>query len=258
MRQQSRIKVTVKGRVIGGPLPLICLPLVAKSRKSLLEQASELVGMHPDLLEWRIDDYGKVTDVGNCLSLLRELRIVIGDIPLIFTCRIDLEGGLQKVPREKRLELITAAIESKSVDIVDIEMCNGEDFVETVRKNAAAHGVKLILSHHNFSETPAGDFIFDTLVKARKMGADIAKLAAMPKDYADVLTLMSATNRARNDGVTIPMITISMGSAGEITRLAGGLFGSDVTFAVGSKSSAPGQMPIADLKAAMALFYSAD
>ncbi len=250
------MKVIVRGRVIGGPLPLICLPLVAKNRESLLLQADESIVMQPDLLEWRIDEYQKVADVIDCLDLLEELRLAIGDIPLIFTCRIDREGGFQKISQDKRLVLITAAMESGSVDVVDIEMCNERAFIETIRKSAHANGVKLILSHHNFSETPAADFIYNTLVQAQKMGADVAKIAAMPKNYADVLTLMSATNKARNEGVEVPMVTISMGSEGGISRLAGGLFGSDITFAVGCKSSAPGQIPIADLKAGMALLYS--
>ncbi len=258
MRQQSKVKVTVRGKVIGGPSPLICLPLVAKKSDDLLQQARELILLKPDLLEWRIDDYQNVNDVTDCLAVLKELRTAIGDIPLVFTCRIDLEGGLCKITQVKRLELITAAMDSGNVDIVDIELCNGQDFIEKVRKSAGINEVKLILSHHNFSETPDGDFIYNTLLKAQEMGADIAKLAAMPKKYADVLTLMSATNRARNEGVQVPMITISMGPEGGISRLAGGLFGSDITFAVGSKSSAPGQIPIADLKTGMALLYSMD
>jgi 3-dehydroquinate dehydratase-1 len=258
MRQQSKVKVIVRGRAIGGPLPLICLPLVAKNSDSLLRQANELICMQPDLLEWRIDDYQKVTAVTDCLAVLEELRTVIADIPLIFTCRIDREGGLQKIPQEKRLELINAAMASGKVDIVDIELCNEKDFIETVRKKAAVNGVKLILSHHNFSATPTAEFIYTTLVKAQEMGADIAKLAAMPNDYADVLTLMSATNKARNEVVEVPMVTISMGPQGKITRLAGGLFGSDITFAVGTESSAPGQLPINELRTGMALLYSAD
>jgi 3-dehydroquinate dehydratase-1 len=231
---------------------------VAKNSDSLLRQANELIHMQPDLLEWRIDDYQKVTAVTDCLAVLEELRTVIADIPLIFTCRIDREGGLQKIPQEKRLELISAAMASGNVDIVDIELCNEKDFIETVRKKAAANGVKLILSHHNFSETPTAELIYTTLVKAQKMGADIAKLAAMPKDYTDVLTLMSATNKARNEGVEVPMVTIAMGPEGKITRLAGGLFGSDITFAVGRESSAPGQIPINELRMGMALLYGAD
>ena len=53
------------------------------------------------------------------------------------------------------------------------------------------------------------------------------------------------------------MITIAMGDGGRVTRLAGGLFGSDITFAAGEASSAPGQIPVAELRRAMALFYDA-
>lgn len=241
--------------MIGGPLPLICLPLVAKERETLLAQAEETMGLQPDLLEWRVDDYSEVTDIDASLSLLKELRAVIGDIPLIFTCRIDKEGGLQQISQQVRLQVIVAAMKSGYVDLVDIELCNESGFIEAVRKGCDENGVKLIISNHNFSNTPDAETIYSRLLKAREVGADIPKLAAMPRSYADVLSLMSATNRARNEGVDCPMITISMGQEGAISRLAGGLFGSDITFGVGSISSAPGQVPIADLKTGMALLY---
>jgi len=50
---------------------------------------------------------------------------------------------------------------------------------------------------------------------------------------------------------------MSMGPEGAVTRLAGGLFGSDITFAVGLQESAPGQIPIKELKRGMAPLYSA-
>lgn len=255
MRQLSRVKVVVRGRVIGGACPLVCLPLVAEDRDRVLEQATLLCAMEPDLLEWRVDAYQQVADVRDCLSLLEELRGVIGELPLIFTCRIESEGGLQPISREIRLALLSGVMESGLVDLVDVELCNDEEFCHTVRTVAAANGVKLILSHHNFTLTPDADFICNTLEKAAKSGADIAKIAVMPKDYGDVLTLLTATNRARNGAVDIPMITISMGEEGMISRLAGGLFGSDITFGLGTSSSAPGQLPVAELKKGMALFY---
>ncbi len=258
MRPVSKKKVTVRGTVIGGAQPLICLPLVAKDRDSLLEQASELVGLQPDLLEWRIDGYEKVADIHDSLLVLQELRPIIDQTPLIFTCRIDREGGMQEISQQKRLELFAGAMESGEVDIVDIELCNDKEFIESVRKIAGVNKVTLILSYHNFNNTPDEEFICNKLWEARKAGADIAKLAVMPTDYSDVLTLLSGTNRARTGGVDIPMVTVSMGVQGGVSRLAGGLFGSDITFGVGRESSAPGQMPINDLRTGMALLYGTD
>lgn len=255
MRLQSENKVEVQGKVIGGPTPLVCLPLVAKEKSELLTQARELKRLAPDLLEWRIDGYDAVEDVDACLAALSALKTEIDPIPLIFTCRIHTEGGFKNIAEQDRLKLITAAIESGGVDIVDIELCNAPAFIETVKQTAVQHDVKLILSYHNFDETPDETFILDKLVNAQKMGADIAKLAAMPKNHQDVLTLLGATLKARSSAVKTPIVTMSMGEIGGLTRLAGGLFGSDITFAVGQQSSAPGQIPIGKLRQAMAVLY---
>ena len=257
MRQQSTVQVTVRGAVIGGPMPLICLPLVGDTGEKILKEAAGLVALQPDLLEWRVDAFDKVEDVNNCLATLAELREAIGNTPLIFTCRIDLEGGFKKLAQEKRLELFTAVMESGNVDIIDVELCNENDFIQAIKERAKASDVKIILSYHNFQETPSEPFIYAKLLEAQLAGADISKLAVMPKNYGDVLTLLSATNKARNEAVQLPIITMSMGPEGGISRLAGGLFGSDITFAIGMQASAPGQIPIAGLRTAMELFYTA-
>ena len=244
MRQQSRVQVRVRGAVIGGPKPLICLPLLAEDRDELLRQATELSALNPDLLEWRVDGYARVAEVAEIVSVLDGLRQIIGNIPLIFTCRRDREGGAQHIPQPLRQTLICAALASGNVDLIDIELCNEEAFISAIRTQAKACGCKLILSYHNFQETPGETFLVGKLQEAEAAAADIAKLAVMPKNYSDVLTLLTATNQARNGAVAIPLVTMAMGHAGRISRMAGGLFGSDITFGGGSRASAPGQIPI--------------
>lgn len=256
MRQQSKLQVSVRGAVIGGAMPLICLPLVGDTAKKVFKEAEELVGLRPDLLEWRIDAYENVESKEVCLSVLKEVRAIIGEIPLIFTCRVDLEGGFKKITRENRLELFVAAMASGDIDIVDVELCNDKEFVNSVKECAKANNVKLILSYHNFKETPSEHFIYAKLVEAQTAGADISKLAVMPSNYGDVLTLLSATNKARSETVQGPIVTMSMGPEGAVSRLAGGLFGSDITFAIGMQASAPGQIPIEGLRTSMALLYN--
>jgi len=256
VRLQSEKKVIVKDKVFGGPLPLICLPLVAKDLTALLQQTAELIPLEPDLLEWRIDGYDQVEDIDACLEALQALKAAMGSIPLILTCRIHGEGGFKQISQEARLQLITAAIESGGVEIVDVELSNDPAFIEKVKKIARTCDTRLILSYHNFDETPNEASIHDKLLAAQDMGADIAKLAVMPKDYADVLTLLGATLKARTGAVRVPIVTMSMGPEGGVTRVAGGLFGSDLTFAIGKESSAPGQIPIGDLRQAMAVLYN--
>lgn len=257
MRLQSAIKVAVRQKIIGGADPLVCIPLVAAGKTDLLDQATALLPMAPDLFEWRVDAYAKAADPPDCLDALAALRSIIGDIPLIFTCRIADEGGMQALDPPTRLALIDAAIRSDLMDIVDIELCNTASFIEAVRATSSRHDTKLILSYHDFAQTPAEDFIVDRLTRAQARGADIAKVAVMPHDYQDVLTLLNATFKARRQAVKIPLITMAMAREGAVTRLAGGLFGSDITFAIGKAASAPGQIPIDDLRRAMALLYDA-
>ena len=255
MRLQSDIQIRVKNAVIGGPDFLICIPLLATERSDLFSEAAIIKQSDPDLLEWRIDGYRHVRDINNSLDTLARLRIRFSGTPLIFTCRIHSEGGLKKLSDDQRQGLLTEAIASGNLDIVDIELNNDAAFIQSILQAAGKASVRVILSYHNFEITPDETFIFDTLLKARDLGADIAKVAVMPREYQDVLTLMNATLKARRQGLRIPAITMGMGPRGRLTRLAGGLFGSDITFASATTPSAPGQLPIEILRQAMAAIY---
>ena len=50
-----------------------------------------------------------------------------------------------------------------------------------------------------------------------------------------------------------PIVTMSMGGLGVVSRLAGQVFGSAATFGMVGTASAPGQVGVADLKAALDL-----
>lgn len=255
MRPQCKRTITVKDKTIGGSEPLVCLPLVAQTAADLMDQAAELMTLSPDLLEWRIDGFDRVDNSGDSLQALADLRAATQSVPIIFTCRIHSEGGLRKMNPETRLNLICAAIETGHLDIVDIELCNPPDFIQAVLDTAGKNNVSVILSFHDFEKTPEESVILKRLMQAQNLGAHIAKAAVMPKNMADVLVLINATFKARIQGLQIPLVTMSMGAQGVVTRLAGGLFGSDITFAIGKNASAPGQIHIEKLRQAMALLY---
>ena len=94
------------------------------------------------------------------------------------------------------------------------------------------------------------------LTRIQEMGADVAKIAVMPQSREDVMTLMEATMEA-DHSLDIPVVTISMGRLGVLSRLAGTLTGSAMTFASVGEASAPGQMGVKDLETVLGLLHSA-
>lgn len=88
----------------------------------------------------------------------------------------------------------------------------------------------------------------------QEYGADIAKIAVMPKTSGDVLRLLEATNEMKEKHTETPVITMSMSGLGKVSRICGEVFGSAVTFASAGQASAPGQLPVEDMRAALRLF----
>lgn len=240
----------VGDKVLGGENPLICIPLTAKDELSLEREMEKAMDLSPDVIEWRVDYFDKSSDVNKVNKALEILRNNAKDIPMIFTCRSYMEGGFKKVEDENKLELVKHAIQSGNVDIVDIELSFGKRNIDYIKSLTVKHNVALIISYHNFKETPSEEDIVEIIKEEIKKGADIAKVAVMPNNQEDVLKLMNATLIAKKT-IDNPIITMSMGSLGAISRVAGWIFGSDLTFAAGEKASAPGQLPIRDLKILM-------
>ena len=112
----------------------------------------------------------------------------------------------------------------------------------------------MIASNHHFHETPAQETLLEILTKMDQMGADILKIAVMPQSRKDVLTLLSATEEM-DLRTAKPLITMSMGPVGMISRLCGELFGSALTFGTVGKASAPGQIDAKDLASVLQLIH---
>lgn len=248
MRMTASKPVDVRGRIIGGPAPLICLPLVAADQADLMDQARGAAALAPDLVEWRADGFEGLDTPDSLVRILADLRTAIGDLPLIFTCRRGEEGGFGAIDEDVRLRINLAAVASGRIDLLDTELAGGADFIAAVREACRRAGVRLILSWHDFEKTPPAAAIVDRLARAEALGADIAKAAVMPLDGEDVFTLLDATRLARRGAVKIPLITMAMGPKGLISRIVGAVYGADVTFAMGAQATAPGQIPIEKLR----------
>lgn len=251
---QTNKPIELNGQAIaGGKFPLICTPLVGRTLDKLMAELAVVLPKQPDVLEWRVDFFEAIGDSAAVIAAARAIKQAAGNIPVLFTRRSTLEGGEKIALNEDQvIAMYTAVCESKSIDLIDYEMANDAANIVRVRAAAKANGIKLVLSFHNFSFTPGLETLASKFLSADQLGADVAKVAVMPRDLDDVLTLLTATREASKK-LRIPLISMSMGPYGAMTRLFGWTFGSALTFAVGASSSAPGQVPIEDLNTVLAI-----
>ncbi len=251
---QTSKPIELKGQPIaGGKFPLICTPLVGRTIDKVMAELDVVLPKQPDVLEWRVDYFEQIGDTSAVIAAAKAIKIKASGIPLLFTRRSTLEGG-EKIPLNEGqvLALYEAVCESKSIDLIDYEMANDAPNIVRVRTAARASDIKLVLSFHNFAFTPGLETLVAKFLTADQLGADAAKVAVMPRDLDDVLTLLAATREASKK-LRIPLISMSMGPFGAMTRLFGWTFGSALTFAVGASSSAPGQVPIEDLNTVLGI-----
>ena len=247
--------VVVKKCVIGAGAPKIIVPIVAPKREDILKEAAALHGLPVDLVEWRMDWYEDVEQAKAVVDTAAALQNVLGELPLLVTFRTAAEGGERAMEPEAYGELMKAICRSGQADLIDVELFLGEKLVSELVEEAHAHGVKVVLSNHEWHMTPPKEEIVARLQKMKVLGADIPKMAVMPQKAKDVLTLLSATEEAA-EVCDCPLITMAMGGKGVISRLAGECFGSAATFGAAAKASAPGQVGVQELKAALDIIHN--
>ena len=247
--------VKVRNIEIGAGIPKICVPIVGVTREEILAAAENIKSTKADVVEWRVDWYEDIFDFTKTEATMQALREVLGEMPILFTFRTSKEGGEKAIETEAYVELNQNAAKTGLIDLVDVEAFTGDEVVKAVVETAHANGVKVIASNHDFHKTPAKEEIVSRLRKMQELGADIPKIAVMPQNKKDVLTLLAATEEMVSEYADRPIITMSMSGTGVISRLCGEVFGSALTFGAVGKVSAPGQMGIEDLTTVLGLLH---
>ena len=249
--------IKVRDIEIGAGAPKIIVPIVGVTKEDILNEAKTFDSIPVDVVEWRVDWFEHVFEFDKVEDVLKELRTVLGNIPLLLTFRTKKEGGEKAIDTKDYKELNLRAAKTGYVDFIDVEIFTGDDVVREIIDGAHAAGVRVIASNHDFFKTPAKSDIIYRLRKMQEMNADIPKIAVMPQNKKDVLTLLSATEEMTSLYADRPIITMSMAGTGVISRLCGEVFGSSMTFGAAKKASAPGQMGVKDLETVLGLLHSA-
>ena len=161
-----------------------------------------------------------------------EVRQLFGTHPnMLATCRpVGLSQSEQKA-------LLQAAIEGGAA-WVDVEIEADDDYRREIIATARRHNCRVIVSYHNYDETPQFLELQQIADIAHSMGADVVKLACMCHTKADVLNLLNLYDS------DYQLLAIGMGSVGAVTRIAAITMGAPFTFVANETAgaTAPGQI----------------
>ncbi len=212
---------------------MICTPITEPRIDAMIKVANSV---DSGMVELRLDylnDFSGIEKIRD-ISKLK-----------ISTCMPSWEGGKFKGSEKERIEILLSAIEFSGY--LTIELKTRKSLRDMLIKKAREKGVKVIIAYHDFNSTPGRKAILKILKKEQAAGADIAKVAFMPKNYADVLNTMYSLVENK---IGIPVIAVSMGKIGKISRIIAPVLGSYLTYASVEmgKESAEGQLTVDELR----------
>ena len=224
------------------------VPITAKTKEQAIAQAKVIAAnQDADLAEFRIDLLEFAADSKQVIALGHELKKVLGDKPMIATIRTHNEGGKLTISDADYGKTYQAYLKQPFMDMLDVEMFRDQQVVKNTVKLAHDKKVLIVMSNHDFKQTPSEDEIVKRLLKQDELGADILKIAVMPQSKQDVFTLMNATLKVSQQSKK-PLLTMSMGKLGTISRIATANMGGSFSFGMIGEASAPGQIDVTQLK----------
>ena len=236
--------VTIRGCCIGEGRPKVIIPIVERTETAILEKAAEFSTLRADCVEWRVDLFESSKDLRAISQCLAKLRVALKDKLLLVTFRTKAEGGNVELSHEEYLRFIHTVLDTDCADLIDIEFFTAGADLPELAADAHTAGTAVICSSHNFQKTPPRAELVSRMVQMQQAGADLPKLAVMPQSRTDVLELLSATAEMADQHPETPIITMSMGALGAVSRLSGEALGSAMTFANPGQASAPGQVSL--------------
>ena len=285
----SATSLTWDGRSIPGPggLPAVAVSLTGPSLAQARTQARSAIDAGADVLELRVDlleeagalaapdPLDAATVAAQVLECLRGLREAIDTTdgadagsPVLLTCRTAAEGGRAQLDDTAYGSLLRSVLDGltdwapeRRPVAIDVEVQRG--CLPQVCTQAHGLGIDVVASFHDFEATPADEALEEVLARMAREGADLAKIAVWPTSADDVARLLGVCARATAGAgeaaaLGVPVAAMSMGALGAVSRVAPA-FGSALTFAVvpdeqgQARASAPGQLPIQDVRRCLGL-----
>ena len=183
----------IKGIRIGDGKPVICVPVVAPERETIIETIKSLTEQKVQMIEWRVDCFREADDVAAVRAVLDTVKPFLTETIFLFTFRTKQQGGSRRMEEWKILKLNETAAKSSCADMIDLEFFEATKPEKEIRRFQRM-GVRVIASHHDFDATPDDRILRMLMEQMQQGGADVAKLAVMPQSADDVVRLLKLTN----------------------------------------------------------------
>ena len=208
----------------------------ARQARLAQQQGAEALELRADLL----------VDPAQVRAALTAVRAA-SSLPLLLTYRSTTEGGKGAGHGQGYEDYLASLLQLRpAVAAVDIEMACPAS--KALVAEAKAGGYDVVGSCHDFTATPRAAQIAEKLAQITAAGADITKVAYMPRTAQDVAALRHAAHDFAGAYPHQPLIAISMGQLGTPRRTD---LVNCLTFATiaDGAASAPGQATIAYVRA---------
>lgn len=223
--------------------------LIAPTVIEMWKDGIDAIRQGANLIETRLDCLKPEEKTHNKLEFLMSCF----SVPIIITNRHSSEAnyegqknfkGTPKYQTE-RIKFLGQAVKlreknSGTLDFIDLEYRHFHEIERNPNKT------KLILSWHDFNETPSYkelEKIYGLIASAKP---DIVKIAAMVEREEDIGSILNLIrNHSHN---SISLIAVGMSELGVKTRIEGPKLGAYLTYAcLGGKQAAPGQITLSQL-----------
>ncbi|TVU49971.1 hypothetical protein EJB05_01319, partial [Eragrostis curvula] len=225
----------------GRPRTLVCVPATARAPREMAAELAAAAAVGADVAELRLDRLAGFAPRRDLPVLLAEPR----PLPALVTYRPKWEGGEYDGEDEPRFEALMLAMEL-GAEYVDIELKVADKFMKLL-SGKKPESCKLIVSSHNYENTPSAEELGNLVAQIKATGADIVKIATTATEIVDVARMFQILIHCQEKQV--PIIGLVMNDRGFISRVLCPKYGGYLTF--GSlekgKESAPAQPTAADL-----------
>jgi len=205
-------------------MALICATFFSKTTQQTIRDLKK--ASNADLVELRLDKAEKV----NFHKVFSNKTK-----PVIIACRNKTNGGGFQGTEEQRINLLKKALQYRP-EYIDLESDVDKRIIKELRKKA-----KLIISYHNFKNTPKN--LKKIIAEIKKIKPDMTKIVTTANKTEDNLTIFNLLKKNNK------LVAFCMGEQGKTSRVLSPIFGSLMTYAALEKNNltAKGQLTLSEL-----------